>query len=286
MPVLSANHYILLQRCKLVYGRIPKVANSSIKNALASLLERPFARSKAELFGLFLRQPHRFPPLHTLKSILCLPSKQRLRLQSDLFWRHSTGGQTAMIKASEALSKSSDHLIFSFVRSPFDRLISAYNNKLVLNPPNKVPRGFAAMGLRHGMPFENFVQIIASTPDDNTDIHLVSQTAILAHGGRLVPQFVGRLENFGRDWHALRALPAGTRLPAFGEIPRRNVRRSQKGAISDYFCSKRLIDLVLLRYGDDLSLFYKDAPTDALLANKSLEQLEPIQRSLPIGVCN
>ena len=69
------------------------------------------------------------------------------------------------------------HFSFSFVRNPFDRLVSAYNNKIL--ELDEVPGPMQKMGLTHAMPFNDFLDVVADTSDEALDVHLLPQSSIL-----------------------------------------------------------------------------------------------------------
>ena len=86
-------NFILFKDLPLLYSRVPKVANSSIKAALCRLLKTA-------------------PP-------------EGIRTTSDSFWKTGTNGETSMLSNHEARMIRGTHFSFSFVRNPFDRLVSA-----------------------------------------------------------------------------------------------------------------------------------------------------------------
>ena len=122
---MNSRHFIRLRDIPLLYGRVPKVANSSIKAALCRLLKTP--------------------------------PQEGIRTTSDNFWRSGTNGETSMLSNHEARMCRGTHFSFSFVRNPFDRLVSAYNNKLL--ELDEIPGRMKAMGLSHPMPFGDFLEI-------------------------------------------------------------------------------------------------------------------------------
>jgi hypothetical protein len=124
------HHFIRIKTCKLLYGRVPKAANSSIKAALCRLLsERPPKGTKTT---------------------------------SDKFWQHETNNETELITLRKARKYRSSHFSFSFVRNPFDRLIAAYNNKVIeIEHP---PLPMQNMGIHHDMSFESFLDVLIDTP--------------------------------------------------------------------------------------------------------------------------
>jgi Sulfotransferase family. len=93
------HHFICFRSLPLLYGRVPKVANSSIKAALSRLID--------------------------------LPSTKGVRTTADSFWMDGTEGQTSMVNNTTARMCRGKHFCFSFVRNPFDRQGSAYNNKIL-----------------------------------------------------------------------------------------------------------------------------------------------------------
>ncbi len=223
-------HFILFERLPLIYGRVPKVANTSVKAALTRLLEEP--------------------------------PEEGWRTTADAFWRKATHGETSLIDADAANQRRATHLIFSFVRNPFDRLVSAYNNKLIeIDAP---PAGMERMGLVRHMPFEGFLEVVAGTADQDLDVHLLPQSSILCRDGVPVPGFIGKLEAMTEHWRALHRRLRQWGLPALGRLPAKNVRRDGESNLSSYFQSPRLIQLALDRYRQDVELFYPDQPTDDL----------------------
>ena len=147
----SPEHFILFRDLPLMYGRVPKVANSSIKVALCKLLSnRP---------------------------------EEGLRKSADRFWRENTHGETTLVTPEQARDLRRSHFSFSFVRNPFDRLVAAYNNKLI--EIQEVPQPMQRMGLFHGMAFEQFIACLGSIEPELMDNHVRPQADLLfLHNGR------------------------------------------------------------------------------------------------------
>ena len=229
---MSIQHFIRFRDVPLLYGRVPKVANSSIKAALCRLLKSP--------------------------------QEKGVRTTADSFWRTGTNGQTSMLSNHDACMCRGTHFSFSFVRNPFDRLVSAYNNKLI--ELEQIPGRMQAMGLEHSMPFGDFLSVVAATSDDDLDIHLLPQSSILCLNGQLIPNFVGHLETMGQDWGLLQQLLRRERLPQLGKLPEKNVRRNANDRdVPRYFEDPGLVRIVAERYGNDLECFYGDQTTEQLI---------------------
>ena len=85
----SERHFILFRDIPLMYARVPKVANSSIKASLCRLLnEEP---------------------------------EGDMKTTADKFWKDHTHGETSLITPQQARRLRRTHFSFSFVRNPFDR---------------------------------------------------------------------------------------------------------------------------------------------------------------------
>ena len=234
----SQLHFILFNQLPLIYGRVPKVANTSIKAALHRLLQQT--------------------------------PEEGARSTTDAFWSKATHGETRLISPREARSLRGSHFSFSFVRNPYDRLVSAYNNKL-LELETLMPQ-MQDMGLHRNMPFQEFLECTASTPTSALDVHLLPQSTILCVEGTLVPSFIGRMESMQKDWDQLNLTLRREGLPDLGKLPKKNIRRGgDRSDVADYFQDPGLVRLAQSVYETDLDLFYGDvSPSDLLRGDLTL----------------
>ena len=242
----SARHFILFRDIPLMYGRVPKVANSSIKAALCKLLS--------------------------------LRPDGGIKTTSDRFWRDNTHGETQLITPLQARRLRTSHFSFSFVRNPFDRLVAAYNNKIL--EIEDVPLPMKRMGLHHGMSFASFIQTVCDADPLMMDNHVRPQAEMLTTSNKLVPKFVGRMEHINDHWRRLRGRMQLEGLPTLGSLPMKNVRREGRKDIRDLFSSSALIDQVLERYSQDFKRFYGMYSIDSLLNGDALQKLPPLQRGV------
>lgn len=162
----------LLEDLKVGYIQIPKVATRSIQHCLANY---------------YVEQKRIDKPLSW--------NKEDIKKVEEKTAFHTTH------KTLSALAK--DNFIFAFVRNPYDRLYSAYKNK-VMQPLEKDKKNiFRNHGIQLGMKFSEFVDIVCNIPDSKIDRHLRSQSWFLSYNKRLIPQFIGHLESFYEDWAEL-----------------------------------------------------------------------------------
>jgi len=242
----STRHFILFRDIPLMYGRVPKVANSSIKSSLCKLLsEEPDGGIKTT---------------------------------ADRFWSQNTHDETKLITTPQARRLRKTHFSFSFVRNPFDRLVAAYNNKIL--EIDDAPLPMKQMGLYHGMPFQEFIELICKADPTRMDNHIRPQAEILITEKKLVPKFVGRMEHINDHWKRLRKRMKLEGLPTLGLLPQKNVRRDNRNDIGDYFKTSKLVDQVLERYAIDLKRFYGDYSIDNLIRGEYLEKQPPLQRGI------
>lgn len=236
------HHFIRMKRHNLLYGRVPKAANSSIKAALCRLLSE-------------------MPPKGT-------------KTTSDKFWQHETNQETELITLRRARKYRHSHFSFSFVRNPFDRLIAAYNNKVIeIEAP---PLPMQNMGITHGMSFDAFLDVLIETPFKHYDVHVLPQNQLLCIGNQIVPKFVGRVEQINDHWAELRDILARRGINVMESLPQKNVRRSDRGGLQSYFNNDALIEKTMRIYGDDVRLFYNDVSVDHLIQNAPLPTINPL----------
>ena len=223
-------HYLVLPQLGLAYCRVPKAANSSVRYLLA------------RRFGF--KAPETEPNL--------VPNKDR-------FWTgQPPGGAHCLTPAEFALLQAGADRpwCFSIVRNPVSRLYSAWNNKVLERRPDRpLPARFREMGVTPGMDFAAFVDRVAETVDDNSNIHIRSQSSILTLDGRVLPDFVGRVETIVPDWNHIRyevRVRLGRRIPPLWP---RNVRiRAQPDIAADL--PRPVLAKIIDRYHDDFTRFY------------------------------
>jgi len=209
---------VLLEAYGAVYIEVPKVACSSIKIALASLL------------GIDL---------------------------------DAAGGNPHEVDFPEPGAAAESQLFtFAFVRNPWDRLVSCYRDKVLgevhdftrIHPTRGVAYCLARFdGLRAGMPFDEFTEVIAAIPDGEADEHFRSQHTFLTDAtGELALDFLGRFERLDRDFQRVcqeLGIP-GLSLPFVQAVPNRRDYR--------HYYTPATQRLVGNRFADDVRLFGYD----------------------------
>ncbi len=141
--------------------------------------------------------------------------------------------------------------VFAFVRNPFDRLVSTYENQ-VRNPSNfskqffrkGMHKSFWKFGLRPEMTFKEFVQRIHKIPDKNCNWHFKSQYTFIPEN----IDFLGYFENLEKDFNEVCRI-----LGEKKELPHKNKSLKRKN-YRDYY-DEETKKLVEERYKTDLKRF-------------------------------
>jgi hypothetical protein len=148
---------------------------------------------------------------------------------------------------------------FSFVRNPWDRLVSCYRDKIegevegfTKFSESGVARCLARFGaFSANMSFEEFVHAVASIPDADADEHFRSQHNYLTNiWGDIAVDFVGRYENLEADF---RRVAARIGLPPNISLPRMQANPRFVNYVDYYTDATR--EAVATRFAQDITLF-------------------------------
>lgn len=221
MSISSAHGHdvdVLLRAQGAVYIEVPKVACTSIKVTLARLL------------GIDLEAADGDP--HKIRFPIPPPRQTGPALYPGLF-------------------------SFAFVRNPWDRLVSCYRDKILgevpdftsFHPARGVAYCLARFDVfRAGMSFDQFVEAVATIPDDEADSHFRSQHTFVTNAlGDVAIDFLGKFEtlasDFGREKLGLPSLV----------LPR--VQGASTPTRYTEFYTQRTRQTAARRFCDDVQLF-------------------------------
>lgn len=151
---------------------------------------------------------------------------------------------------------------FAFVRNPFDRLVSCYEDK-VKTPVQHNGRYFFDTNYNHvlikrlfgnefhpDMSFEEFIELVCKIPDFLSDGHFKSQYSILYKNNKIIVDYVGKFENIENDWNQI---AQHNSLPG---IDKKN--SSNRNQWETYYKSNDIVKLVFERYKNDFECFNYD----------------------------
>ncbi len=150
---------------------------------------------------------------------------------------------------------------FAFVRNPFDRLVSCYQDKVKREFQHNgryyfdssyarwVLRAVSGVEFEPSMTFRQFVVAVSRVPDRISDGHFRSQYHYLFNLGSCAPDYIGKFENIDRDWEIVRQ-----RL-GLGELSLRNETTRLDPLI--WYDSLDLLEMVRHRYTRDVETWYQ-----------------------------
>ena len=179
---------------------------------------------------------------------------------------HSQNNKNKIPKINQELlhSEYNNYYKFTFVRNPWDRLVSCYKDKIRedenFNAPtfkNGIHAAFLKYGIfKAGMNFTDFVSAVCEIPDEQADAHILSQHQFLINNqGVVFMDFIGRFETLQDDFN----LVCNKLNISDNNLPHKNrsnskLQNNQRNKYSDYYC-KYTRKLVAKRYDKDINLF-------------------------------
>lgn len=200
-----------------IYIVTPKCANSAIKH---------------RLFKLYYRQNVHKDHLHSS--------------------RHGVG-----INFKTCLEVRRYMPVFSFVRNPWARVTSLYNNKIrVRGGGTDTIIRLHKEHFKVGMPFDDFVHALKNIDVNSieTETHIRSMSTHLYYNNVLLPNFVGRLENIETDWPMICEQIGINSDP----LPLRNDSKKLHDSYKDYYTNRELVNIVGNVYSCDVENFKYD----------------------------
>jgi hypothetical protein len=156
------------------------------------------------------------------------------------YLQHLTISQIRSIVPADVGSR---YFSFSFVRNPWDRLVSVYSRP----DPDMVEQAQAAGIDLLGLPFDQFLDRVGKT----SHIHVLPQHEFITDSsGRPLVDLVGRFESLQGDFKGLcRTLGAAC------ELPHANASAARRAADYRSYYTSETKAIVAQRYATDVRLF-------------------------------
>jgi len=195
-----------------------------------------------------------FVPLKETKSVFVHVPKVAGTSVGHLLYGSRTGDHMTLLDYRTALPKAvfDGAYKFTFVRNPWDRLVSAYYY-LQDDKRSVFDRQQAAGSILNYSSFEAFVMEFMPRGDLNAFIHLKEQHLFLRLPGRGIGvDFVGRFERLNEDFDLI-----AKRLGKDVALEHRNASALRKSDYREIY-TPQMIDVVAKAYARDISYFGYD----------------------------
>jgi hypothetical protein len=236
--------YIVSDEYRFVYFAIPKVASSSILSSLLPFFDYFEVNEKA-IKGLTQESmliDHKGQPIggpHTGAHKLF--SRSPFQINKELL----LGGMDNVYH---------NYFKFTFVRNPWDRLLSCYMSKVVPERFAGSFKTYSNVAFRDDMSFQEFAEAVCLIPDEEANIHFCSQHVFVcsrASGKNVLADFVGRFENLEEDFEIVTK-----RIGIDAQLPHAADTSSTRGSRSyrDFY-DEKLARMVGERYREDVEIF-------------------------------
>lgn len=170
--------------------------------------------------------------------------------------------------------------VFTVVRNPYARVLSAYLDKVVNRAANRENLQWLPFARRHGLDpnatisFDHFVELLVSDTPEQCDSHWCPQWFQLLNG-EVTPNFTGQIERMDRDFPAIlsRVFPGRTVAPL-----RRSVHRTGAAeGIAAYYADAGTVARVGSYYARDFATYGYDPD----LSKGLTSQINPVFHDHP-----
>lgn len=193
----------------------------------------------------FLKRSIRHVVLENKKAIIFMIPKNANRSLKKFFQNFGNLSEKYPLKKKNL----KDYLKVVFVRNPYDRLVSAYNDKI------KKPASSGVLAsqkeLYEDMPFSEFAESIFCKKVKYLDKHFRPQTFwLLDKEGNLIPDFIGKVENLKEDLEG-----ACRKIGIKNNPPLPHINKSKRDKDYRKYYDKKTKRLVEKKYAKDIKFF-------------------------------
>ena len=131
-------------------------------------------------------------------------------------------------------------LWFTFVRNPYQRILSSYINKVLEHSGEFLP--FLSMGINQSTTFLEFCSIIKDFNPELLNDHIKPQCLIVPD----CMNFVGKIENIKKDWSKLKSKVSG--------LTELDIQMNKSKTVDNLLC-KDSINIINQIYSNDFERF-------------------------------
>ncbi|GEM_PF-5980537 len=220
------NYVVLDEKLKVGYLPVPKAACTSMLNAFFSLKET--VEQQRRLKRVEEKRKHTKVRKHNAVHVY----------------------QNIMFDRVVKKSKTTGYFVFSCVRHPVSRFLSFYKNKVYFGWDKGIADKLTSLGFYHKMSVDECIENLCSVQDPAAlDAHVMPMSALLYYKGKLIPDYIMRVETLNNDWSYLMGLLGKSTV----EVTIHNL--SPKDSSSDFDLTQSQKNKLTEYYKDDMQLF-------------------------------
>lgn len=244
---LRNHHFIVFQKARLAYARIP---GSPFQTAF------PLLKTLGEYNSADKASPDA-PPA-----------------RPDLW-----NGNIELLTARELKRRHPDFKVFALVQPPHARIAASYD--FLIQGEDPLPAFFEEQRYRKGMSIDAFLDRTADIPDLKADNLIRSQASILCHKDTLVPDLVVDMNRLADDWGKLVSLVDAQCGLGRSELPG-SPTVGQTDTL-DAVQASPLFQRLLGRYSKDYRLFFPELAKPAGRPEYGPSESAPIDMDMQAG---
>lgn len=140
-----------------------------------------------------------------------------------------------------------DYFVYTYVKNPFERIVSCYKNKIIAHP--EYYKNYLGGILANITKFDDFVNRILIIPDILADRHFQSQYFLIYKNKKCTVDFIGKIETIKKSYPKL--------SKKYNLAPLKHYNTSQKNNWMDYY-NISTAKKIYKRYKKDFKKFKYD----------------------------
>ena len=182
---LREHHFVTFPDIKVAYARVPGCPARTLSKIIDRLSSS--AASMKDAYGM-----------RDAQRAASAQASNHSQTDPSLIWQRDAD----LFTARDLRRKLPDAFVFALIQNPFERVADSFVSVIESSTP--LPTFFADNGFSKDMTLDQFAARVATTSDMSCDNQLRTQTSILKHEGRIVPDLILSMYRLHLQWSRLR----------------------------------------------------------------------------------
>jgi len=146
------------------------------------------------------------------------------------------------------IQKHEDYFKFTIMRDPYEKLLSCYYDFIIDKRRERVIRDFP---FYYGMSFKEFVKVVCSISDEESDTHFRSQHTFITNKGNLVVDYIAKYENLEIEYPKIMKKMGIENIPKLPNIKKSKAKAKER---KDLYTNE-IKEMVYERYKKDFEIY-------------------------------